>query len=86
MGPWGIAAIALIGATGTEGGRKLLRAAAKNAIRAGFYIKEKSSTVVGEVKEQLADVVAEVKQEVADAVQEAKEETENGKKTKAAKE
>jgi hypothetical protein len=78
MGPWGIAAIALIGATATDGGRKLLRSAAKNVIRAGFYVKEKSSGLVGEVKEQLADVVAEIKTEVA----EAKEESENGKKTK----
>jgi len=82
MGPWGIAAIALLGATATDGGRKLLRAAAKNAIRAGFYVKEKSSNLVGEVKEQLSDVVAEIKTEVAEAAKEAKDESENGKKSK----
>ncbi|HEY9681778.1 MAG TPA: DUF5132 domain-containing protein [Oculatellaceae cyanobacterium] len=64
MGPWGIAAIALIGATTTDGGRKLLRAAAKNVIKAGIIAKEKGSAAIGEVKEQLADVVAEVKAEV----------------------
>jgi hypothetical protein len=63
MGPWGMAAIALIGATTTDGGRKLLRAAAKNAIRAGLMVKEKSSAVLGELKEQFDDVIAEVKAE-----------------------
>jgi hypothetical protein len=63
MGPWGIAAIALIGATTTDGGRKFLRSAAKNIIKAGLIVKDKSSTVLGELKEQVADVVAEVKAE-----------------------
>jgi hypothetical protein len=79
MGPWGIAAIALIGATTTDGGRKFLRTAA--IIKAGLIVKDKSSTVLGELKEQVADVVAEVK---AEASEEAAETTHNGKKTKAA--
>ncbi len=80
MGPWGIAAIALIGATTTDGGRKFLRAAAKNLIKAGLIVKDKSSTVIGELKEQVADVVAEVK---AEASAEAAELSHNGKKTRA---
>ena len=63
MGPWGIAAIALIGATTTEGGRKLLRTATKNVIKAGLIVKERSSSVLGELQEHFADVVAEVKAE-----------------------
>lgn len=86
MGPWGIAAIALLGATTTDGGRKLLRSAAKSAIRAGLIVKEKSSTVIGDLKEQFDDVIAEVKAEVhAEAA--TAEHTENGhKKTTKAKE
>lgn len=80
MGPWGIAAIALIGATTTDGGRKFLRTAAKNLIKAGLIVKDKSSTVIGELKEQVADVVAEVK---AEASAEAAELSHNGKKTRA---
>jgi hypothetical protein len=79
MGPWGIAAIALIGATTTDGGRKLLRSAAKNVIKAGIIAKEKGSEVFGEVKEQLADVVAEVKAEVHAEAAEAS--NNGGKKT-----
>jgi hypothetical protein len=67
MGPWGIAAIALIGATTTDGGRKLLRSATKNVIKAGLIVKEKSSSVLGELKEQFDDVIAEVKAETAES-------------------
>jgi len=80
MGPWGIAAIALIGATTTDGGRKLLRSAAKSVIKAGLIVKEKSSSVLGEIKEQFADVVAEVK---AETNAESAEHAENGHKKSA---
>lgn len=84
MGPWGIAAIALIGATTTEGGRKLLRTAAKGVIKAGLVVKEKSQTVIGEIKEQFDDVIAEVKAETQAAASELAPSDNGHKKTKAA--
>ncbi len=59
---WGIAAIVLLA---MPGGRKLLRSAAKEAIRAGITISEGVKDLAAEIKEEASDVVAEVKAERA---------------------
>ena len=84
MGPWGIALIALIGATTTDGGRKLLRSGTKSLIKAGLIVKEKSSSVLGEMKEQFADVVAEVKAEAGSEASAAHSDNGHKKRSKAA--
>lgn len=63
MGPWGIAALLVIGATATEQGRKTLRSVTKSVLKAGYVVTKKSSSAIGELKEEIADVVAEVKAE-----------------------
>lgn len=59
---WGLAAIVLLA---MPGGRKLLRSAAKEAIRAGITISEGVKDLAAEIKEEASDVVAEVKAERA---------------------
>ena len=63
MGPWGIAALVLVGGIATEKGRKVLRDVTKSVVKAGYVVTKKSSTALGELKEEIADVVAEVKAE-----------------------
>jgi hypothetical protein len=66
MGPWGIALALLLGATMTEGGRKALRNATKQVIKAGYQLSDKSSSVIGELKEKTNDMIAEVRAEQSD--------------------
>ncbi len=61
--PWTFVAAAILI---TRGGRKLLRAAGKEAIRAGLVVSDRLKEVVAEVKEEANDVVAEVKAERKD--------------------
>jgi hypothetical protein len=63
MGPWGIAALVLVGGIATEKGRKVLRDVTKSVVKAGYVVTKKSSAALGELKEEIADVVAEVKAE-----------------------
>lgn len=58
--PWTIAAVLLFG---THGGRKLVRSASKEVIRAGLVVSDKVKEIVAEVKEEADDLVAEVKEE-----------------------
>lgn len=61
-GKWGLLAVA---AVALPGGRKLLRSAAKEVIRAGLVVTENVKELAGEIKEEANDVVAEVKAERA---------------------
>lgn len=58
--PWAIAAVLLFG---TEGGRKLLKTAGKEAVKAGLIVSDKVKEIVAEVKEEADDLVAEVQAE-----------------------
>ncbi len=58
--PWTLAALLLFG---TNGGRKLLKTAGKEAIRAGLVVTDKVKEIVAEVKEEADDLVAEVQAE-----------------------
>lgn len=59
---WGLAAIVLFA---MPGGRKMLRSAAKEAVKAGLTVSESVKDMVAEIKEEASDVVAEVKAERA---------------------
>jgi hypothetical protein len=63
MGPWGLLAAALIV---FPGGRKFLRSATKEAIRAGVVVGDKVKELASEIKEEASDVVAEVRAERGD--------------------
>ncbi len=58
--PWAIAAVLLFG---TEGGRKLLKTAGKEVVKAGLIVNDKVKEIVAEVKEEADDLVAEVQAE-----------------------
>ena len=58
--PWTLAAVLLLG---TNGGRKLIKTASKEVIRAGMVVSEKVKGVVAEVREEADDLVAEVQAE-----------------------
>lgn len=58
--PWVLAAALLLG---TNGGRKLLKTAGKEAIRAGLVVSDKVKEIVSEIKEEADDLVAEVQAE-----------------------
>jgi len=59
-GPWVVAAAVLVA---TNGGRKLLRSATKEAIRVGLTASDRVKEIVAEVREEAGDLVAEVKAE-----------------------
>jgi hypothetical protein len=59
-GRWGIAALVLLA---IPDGRKALKSAAKEAVRAGLIVSEGLKDMVAEVKEEASDMVAEVKAE-----------------------
>jgi hypothetical protein len=63
MGPWGIAAIALVVAGGTQKGREIMKRALKEVVKVGYEIADMSSNVVAEAKEEFSDLVEEVKAE-----------------------
>lgn len=58
--PWLLAGFLLFG---TQGGRKLVRNATKEAVRAGLVVSDKVKEIVAEVKEEADDLVAEVQAE-----------------------
>ena len=58
--PWTLAAVLLLG---TNGGRKLLKTASKEVVRAGLVVSDKVKEIVAEVKEEADDLVAEVQAE-----------------------
>lgn len=58
--PWALAALLLFG---TNGGRKLLKQAGKEAIRAGLVVSDKVKEIAAEIKEEADDLVAEVQTE-----------------------
>ena len=87
MGPWGIALAILVGASFSESGRRGMRKAAKEGIKAGMALREKASEVAAEFKEKTSDIVAEVRAEQAELALEQEAEHEkhsNGKKPAAA--
>jgi hypothetical protein len=86
MGPWGIAALVLVGGIATEKGRKVLRDVTKSVVKAGYVVTKKSSTALGEIKEEIADVVAEVKAEQGIETTTASEEVKTKAKKKPASE
>jgi len=63
FGPIGFAAVAIIGLSNTQTGRRALRSGVKTAVKAGYYIGEKGSAILGELKEQAEEVVEEAKAE-----------------------
>lgn len=58
--PWTLAALLLFG---TNTGRRMLKTASKEVIRAGLVVSDKVKEVVAEVKEEADDLVAEVQAE-----------------------
>lgn len=58
--PWTLAAVLLFG---TEFGRKVLKTAGKEVIRAGLLASDKVKEMVAEIKEEADDLVAEVQAE-----------------------
>jgi hypothetical protein len=58
--PWTLAALLLFG---TNTGRKVLKTASKEVIRAGLVATDKVKEIVAEVKEEADDLVAEVQAE-----------------------
>ncbi|MBX9722292.1 MAG: hypothetical protein K2X81_12905 [Candidatus Obscuribacterales bacterium] len=58
--PWALAALLLLG---TAGGRKMVKSASKEVIRAGLVVSDKVKELVAEVKEETDDLVAEVQAE-----------------------
>ncbi len=62
-GRWGLLAIAVVA---FPGGRKFLRSATKEAIRAGVVAGDKIKELASEIKEEASDVVAEVRAERGD--------------------
>jgi len=65
LSPLGLVLLVILGAGRTEEGRKAMRKAAKNAVKAGYYLRERGNELVDEVREQTSDMVAEVKAEIA---------------------
>ncbi|HEY9715749.1 MAG TPA: hypothetical protein V6C72_19910 [Chroococcales cyanobacterium] len=59
-GRWGLAALAVLA---LPAGRKLIRTAAKEAVKVGLTVGEGVKEIVAEIKEEASDVVAEVKAE-----------------------
>jgi len=59
-GRWGLVALVLLV---MPGGRKFLRTAAKETIRAGLTVSDRVKELVAEVREEASDVVAEVQAE-----------------------
>lgn len=59
-GRWGLLALAVVL---LPGGRKFIRTAAKEVIRAGIVVTDKAKDMVAEIKEEASDVVAEVRAE-----------------------
>lgn len=62
-GRWGIAAVVLLA---MPGGRKFLRTAAKEVIRAGMLVSDRVKDLAGEIREEASDVVAEIQAERKD--------------------
>lgn len=58
--PWTLAALLLFG---TNTGRKMLKTASKEVIRAGLVVSDRVKEVVAEVREEADDLVAEVQAE-----------------------
>lgn len=58
--PWALAAVLLFG---TAGGRKLVKSASKEVIKAGLVVSDKVKEIVAEVREEADDLVAEVQAE-----------------------
>jgi hypothetical protein len=58
--PWTLVAVLLFG---TAGGRKLVKTATKEVVRAGLTVSDKVKEIVAEVKEETDDLVAEVQAE-----------------------
>lgn len=58
--PWALVGLLLVG---TNGGRKLLKSASKEVVRAGLVVSDKMKEIVAEVKEEADDLVAEVQAE-----------------------
>ena len=59
-GPWGVAAVLLIA---TNGGRKMIRTAAKEVVKVGMVASEKAKEVMAEIQEEASDVIAEAQAE-----------------------
>ena len=62
-GKWGLVAIVLLA---LPGGRKFLRAATKEAIRAGMVVTDRVKDLAAEIREEASDVVAEIQAERKD--------------------
>ena len=62
-GRWGLAAVVLLA---MPGGRKFLRSAAKEAIRAGMVVSDRVKDLAAEIREEASDVVAEIQAERKD--------------------
>lgn len=56
VGPWGLAAVLLLA---TQGGRKMVRTAAKEVVKVGMIATEKAKEVAAEIQEEASDVIAE---------------------------
>lgn len=62
-GRWGLIAVVLLA---LPGGRKFLRAATKEVIRAGIVVADRVKDLSAEIREEASDVVAEIQAERKD--------------------
>ncbi len=62
-GRWGLIAVVLLA---MPGGRKFLRTAAKEVIRAGMVVSDRVKDMAAEIREEASDVVAEIQAERKD--------------------
>lgn len=62
-GRWGLIAVVLLA---LPGGRKFLRAATKEAIRASMIVTDRVKDLAAEIREEASDVVAEIQAERKD--------------------
>jgi len=80
MGPWGIAAAVLVGASTTGVGRRVFRHIAKASVRVGYEVSDRSSAAFGAAKEQLSGAASGAREQLFDVVSEAKADRSEGTK------
>jgi hypothetical protein len=60
VGPWLFAGLAIFGAASTQKGKDTMRAVAKETVRAGFALKNKSAGLVEQFQQQKSEFMAEM--------------------------
>lgn len=60
VGPWGLAAVLLLA---TSGGRRLIRGAFKETVKAGIVVTERTKELTAQLREEASDLMAEANEE-----------------------